>query len=83
MFKNGVAVTGLPENCYNPNWLNTLDQFEREDLQVKPPYNMKFLEEEQRQVFFLSSVQVYSHINPNDYHYRVAANFIPLANGKA
>lgn len=49
--KHSVAVAGLPKNCYNPDWLNTLDQVEREHLQVKPPFNMKFSDEEQRCVF--------------------------------
>jgi hypothetical protein len=50
-WKHGVAVAGLPENCYNPNWLNSLDQIEREHLQAKPPHDMQFSEEEQRYVF--------------------------------
>lgn len=49
--KDGVAVAGLPKNCYNPDWLDTLDQFAREDLQVKPPLDMRFSEEERRYVF--------------------------------
>lgn len=55
--KDGVAVAGLPENCYDPDWLNTLDQFEREQLQVKPPCNMQFSEEEQRYVLVVPSVR--------------------------
>jgi hypothetical protein len=50
--KDGVAVAGLPENCYDPGWLNTLDHFQREQLRVQPPLNMQFSEEEQRYVFY-------------------------------
>jgi hypothetical protein len=78
--KHGVAVAGLPKNCYNPDWLNTLSQFEREYLQVKPPYNMQFSEEEQRSLFCCPKCP---SVHSNNYHYRIAAKFIPLANGEA
>jgi len=74
--KCGVAVAGLPENCYNPDWLKALDQIERDRLQVKPPYNMRFSEVEQKYVF-----HVRQGIHSNNYHYRIAAKFIPLTNG--
>ncbi|KAI0288346.1 hypothetical protein BC826DRAFT_1107756 [Russula brevipes] len=46
--KDGVAVSGLPENCYNPGWLTTLQAYERKMLKVKPPMNMQFSDEERR-----------------------------------
>ncbi|KAH9068119.1 hypothetical protein EDB83DRAFT_2314650 [Lactarius deliciosus] len=46
--KDGVAVSGLPENCYNPDWLNSLKRYERELLDVQPPLDMQFSDEEQR-----------------------------------
>ncbi|KAH9010274.1 hypothetical protein EDB85DRAFT_2161602 [Lactarius pseudohatsudake] len=44
--KDGVAVSGLPENCYNPDWLNSLKRYERELLDVQPPLDMQFSDEE-------------------------------------
>lgn len=49
--KHGVPVAGLPKNCYNPDWLDALGHFEREHLQVGPPQDMRFSEEERRYVF--------------------------------
>jgi hypothetical protein len=46
--KDGVAVSGLPENCYNPGWLKALQPYERKLLNVKPPMDMRFPEEERR-----------------------------------
>ncbi|KAH9022439.1 hypothetical protein EDB85DRAFT_1895253 [Lactarius pseudohatsudake] len=46
--KDGVAVSGLPENCYNPDWLNSLKRYERELLDVQPPLDMQFSDEERR-----------------------------------
>ena len=46
--KDGVAVAGLPENCYEPRWLNTLKPYEREQLDVQPPLDMQFSDEERR-----------------------------------
>lgn len=44
--KDGVAIRGLPENCYNPHWLDCLKPCERE-LYVQLPFSMKFTDEEQ------------------------------------
>jgi hypothetical protein len=51
--KDGTAITGLPENCYNPGWLSTLKGYERNLLKVKPPLDMTFSEKEQLCVFFV------------------------------
>ena len=42
--KCGKAVSGLPENCYDPGWLNSLSDFDRTLLNVQPPLNMNFNE---------------------------------------
>lgn len=44
--KDGVAVEGLPENCYDSRWLDSLKPYERELLDVQPPLNMELTEEE-------------------------------------
>ena len=44
--KDGVAVAGLPENCYDSRWLGSLKPYERELLDVQPPLNMELTEEE-------------------------------------
>jgi hypothetical protein len=44
--KGGVAVLRLPENCYNPSWLETLRDYERKHLNVTLAINMRFTEEE-------------------------------------
>ncbi|KAI0286327.1 hypothetical protein BC826DRAFT_918066, partial [Russula brevipes] len=46
--KDGVAVLGLPENCYNPEWLKTLRPYERKLLDVKLPMDLRFPDEEWR-----------------------------------
>lgn len=51
--KRGVAVSGLPENCYNPSWLKTLKGYERKQLNVAPAIDMTFKEEERTCVFQL------------------------------
>jgi hypothetical protein len=43
--KAGRAVLGLPENCYDPHWLNSLKKHERTCLDVKPAFNMTFPDE--------------------------------------
>ncbi|KAN0128841.1 hypothetical protein V8E53_013339 [Lactarius tabidus] len=63
--KDGVAVEGLPENCYDSCWLDSLKPYERELLDVQPPLNMEFTDEER------------CHFP------RIAAKYIPLANGEA
>jgi hypothetical protein len=49
--KEGVAVSGLPENCYNPSWLETLKFYERKHLRITPAIDMTFTEEERACVF--------------------------------
>jgi hypothetical protein len=51
--KGGVAVSGLPENCYNPSWLENLKDYERKHLNVTPAINMRFTEEERACAFQL------------------------------
>ena len=48
-----VAVSGLPENCYNPSWLKTLKGYQRKQLNVAPAIDMTFEEEERACVFQL------------------------------
>jgi hypothetical protein len=45
--KDGVAVRGLPENCYDSHWLDPLKPYERELLDVQLPLNMEFTDKEQ------------------------------------
>jgi hypothetical protein len=40
--KGRKAVSGLPENCYDPGWLNSLSDFDRMLLNVQPPLNVNF-----------------------------------------
>jgi hypothetical protein len=56
--KDGKAVPGLPENCYNAVWLGSLKEYERKSLKVKPPLDMTFSEEERRCVFFCTPSMV-------------------------
>ena len=49
--KAGVAVSGLPENCYNPSWFKTLKGYERKHLNVTPGIDMRFTEEERACAF--------------------------------
>jgi hypothetical protein len=51
--KGGVAVSGLPENCYNPSWLENLRDYERKHLKVTPAIDMRFTEEERACAFQL------------------------------
>lgn len=44
--KDGVAVIELPENCYDRDWLNSLNDYERKILNVQPPLDMTFSEDE-------------------------------------
>ena len=46
-----AAVSGLPENCYNPSWLNTLRDYERKHLNVTPAIDMRFTDTEQACAF--------------------------------
>lgn len=50
--KDGEAVFGLPENCYDSGWLSSLKEYERNSLQVKPPLDLTFSEQERSYVFF-------------------------------
>ena len=43
--KDGVAVAGLPENCYDPRWLNSLKRYDRESLDVRPPLDLQFTDD--------------------------------------
>jgi hypothetical protein len=49
--KNGLAVLGLPENCYDCGWLNSLNDCERKVLNMKPPLDMTFLEDKRLYAF--------------------------------
>ena len=51
--KDGVAISGLPENCYNPSWLKTLKGYERKDLDVKLAIDLTFTEQERACAFQL------------------------------
>ena len=42
---------GLPENCYNPDWLSSLDQGDWNALDMKLALDMQFPEEEWQYVF--------------------------------
>jgi hypothetical protein len=44
--KDRLAVSGLPENCYDCDWLNSLGGWERKHLNMQPPLDMSFSEEE-------------------------------------
>lgn len=46
--KDGTAVSGLPENCYNLEWLHSLKRYQREELDIQPPVDLTFEEEEKR-----------------------------------
>jgi hypothetical protein len=43
--KVGCAVSGLPENCYDPGWLRSLRRHERACLDVRPAFDMTFPDE--------------------------------------
>jgi hypothetical protein len=79
--KEGVAVSGLPENCYNPHWLGSLKDYQRRSLNVQPAIDMTFSEEE------LSCVVLF--LRPECCSYtmscfsRRAAQYIPLTRGEA
>lgn len=49
--KVGVAVSGLPENCYHPDWLKSLNRLEKKDLKTRPTIDMTFTETERACVF--------------------------------
>jgi hypothetical protein len=44
-------VSGLPENCYDSVWLSSLKEYERNALQVGPPLDLTFSENERSYVF--------------------------------
>ena len=46
--KDGTAVSGLPENCYDPEWLKSLKQYQRDQLDVQPPVDLTFSNEEKQ-----------------------------------
>ena len=78
--KPGNAVRGLPENCYNPNWLKSLNSLDRNLLDVKPAFDMKFTPTEQSCVFIVPSSVYLMRLN---HFYRSAVLYIPLAKGDA
>lgn len=45
------AVSGLPENCYDRDWLKSLNEYERRLLNIQPPLDLTFSEEERLWVF--------------------------------
>jgi len=77
--KPGEAIKGLPENCYNPNWLKSLNSLNHSLLDIKPAFNMKFTLTEQSCIFIVP-FRVYLMLN---HLYRSAAQYIPLAKGDA
>jgi hypothetical protein len=77
--KDGVAVAGLPENCYDPHWLDSLEPYERELLDVQPPLDMQFSDEER----WCVSCGLWEYYTIYSYFSRRAAKYIPLANGEA
>jgi hypothetical protein len=80
--KDGVAVAGLPENCYDPSWLSSLKACERKLLKVKPPLDMTFSENE-RLCVFLYSLYSLRVLMFTQSPFRQVANYIPLAKGEA
>jgi len=79
--KPGDAVMGLPENCYNPNWLTSLNSLERKLLNVKPTFDMMFTSTE-RSCAFIVPFSIYlmlTYLHTG----RSAAQYIPLAKGGA
>ena len=77
--KPGNAIIGLPENCYNPNWLKSLNSLKRKLLNIKPAINMTFTSTE-RSCAFIVPFSVYLMLNDL---YSSAAQYIPLAKGAA
>ena len=49
--KDGSPVMRLPENCYDPDWLSSLEDWERSDLDMQPPLDMTFSEDERLYAF--------------------------------
>jgi hypothetical protein len=56
--KPGNAVIGLPENCYNPDWLKSLNSLDRKLLKIKPVIDIKFTSAE-RSCAFIVPFSVY------------------------
>lgn len=46
--KDGTAVAGLPENCYDSGWLNSLKRYQRDKLDVQPPVDLTFSGEDKQ-----------------------------------
>ncbi|KAH9019450.1 hypothetical protein EDB85DRAFT_1896653 [Lactarius pseudohatsudake] len=40
--KDGIAISRLPENCYDVKWLNSLKRYQRDKLDVQPPVDLAF-----------------------------------------
>jgi hypothetical protein len=75
----GRAVSGLPENCYDPRWLKSLKKHERVCLDVKPATNMTFPDKLRSCAFICHDIVIaFLMLDP----YREAARFIPLAKGE-
>lgn len=46
--KDAVAVAGLPENCYDSEWLNSLEHYQRDKLDVQPAIDLTFFNDEKQ-----------------------------------
>ena len=77
--KPGKAIQGLPVNCYNHNWLKSLNSLDCNLLSVKLVLNLKFTSTEQSCIFIVP-FRVYLVLN---HLYSSAAQFIPLMKGNA
>ena len=51
--KPGEAIQGLPANCYNHNWLKSLNSLDCDLLSVKLVLNLKFTSTEQSCIFIV------------------------------
>ena len=63
--KPGNAVAGLPENCYDPNWLKSLNSMDRKLLNVKPAFDMTFTSTERSCAFYRTLQQSLSDAQPS------------------
>jgi hypothetical protein len=45
---DGIAISGLPVNCYDPEWLSSLKRYQRDKLDVQPAIDLTFSEEEKQ-----------------------------------
>jgi hypothetical protein len=79
--KEGVAISGLPENCYNPHWLGSLKDYQRQSLNVQLVIDMTFSKEELSCVILFLRPKCCSYMM--SCFSRWAAQYIPLARGEA